>query len=483
MKIKKVFITLALTQLCATLAFSQTKKVSAKDLLSQGIAAEQKGDNIQALTLFIQAYTVDRKLADAEKRMWNSLEIVRFGNFNSSFNKETQSQNPAELMKLRNDWDKLFEATAKFIESNPPKFGLAYNDNPEICDIDYTNGTVSVSVDAPFLYELYEVGFQNQKLVDALSFTFEHIEKHKDWGEKINFFPWAYFIEQLEEKETYYKYGSGSYAAYKKIKSWIQKMQEHPYDCDFVKGYGNVGEPEKYDFTLSLKSDNKILSSKEISRTVLYSYRFVGFQVNAGEKDREAIIFESIPLEDVNSDNLHIVIDFRRSFHHAKYSTTAKLKAPISISITLANKLDDKYKLEENFRKTMEQLKQTNYRAELAGIPVGITYYTYDAMSADGLKELTDDYFTQICCKVSKELDLSKTYMTKIDFRSNLFFYGYSIETLTLPSTLVSLIVWESPPKIKKINFCGTEEQWKLLINDSEKFDSVEVNFNYKGGN
>ena len=89
MKTKQFFFTIALTLFCVVLAFTQ----SANDLLSQGIAAEKKGDNIQALTLYIKAYTVDRKLADAEKRMWNSLETVRFGNFNSYFNKETQSKN------------------------------------------------------------------------------------------------------------------------------------------------------------------------------------------------------------------------------------------------------------------------------------------------------------------------------------------------------------------------------------------------------
>ena len=460
MKKRSVLILLAFM---GSLTFAQSAKVSPKDLLAKGIAAEQKGENVQALTLYIQAYTADRKLADAEKRMWNSLETVRFGNFNPSFNKETQSKNPVELVKLRNDWDKLFEAAAKFIESNPPKFGLAYNDNPEICDIDYTSGLVSISVDAPFLYELYEVGFQNQKLVDALSFTLEHIEKHEDWGEKINFFPWAYFIEQLEVEETYYD-GSGFCVAYKKIKSWIQKMQEHPYDYKFVRRYKNYGRPEEYGFTISLQSDNKKIASKEISRTVLYSYRFVGFPVNTGKEDKENIIFESIPLENVNSDNLHIVIE----------------ESPISV--TLASELDGKYKLEENFIKTREQIK--NGRAELSGVPVGVSYYTYEPWEENGHWGLRDDYFTQICRERPDELDLSKTCMTKIDFRfCNYGYYDNYIATITLPSTLVSAIIGESQSQARIINFCGTEAQWKLLIGDSNKFDSVEVNFNYRDGN
>ena len=42
MKIKKVFITLALTQLCAILAFSQTKKVSAKDCFLKELPPSKK---------------------------------------------------------------------------------------------------------------------------------------------------------------------------------------------------------------------------------------------------------------------------------------------------------------------------------------------------------------------------------------------------------------------------------------------------------
>ena len=43
MKTKQFFFTIALTLFCVVLAFTQ----SANDLLSQGIAAEKKGDNIQ----------------------------------------------------------------------------------------------------------------------------------------------------------------------------------------------------------------------------------------------------------------------------------------------------------------------------------------------------------------------------------------------------------------------------------------------------
>ncbi|MBR4599415.1 MAG: hypothetical protein IKO39_05135, partial [Treponema sp.] len=310
---KKTLLIIALTLFCTVLAFTQ----SANDLLSQGIAAEKKGDNIQALTLYIQAYTADRKLADAESRMWDSLETVRFGNFNSNFNKETQSKNPAELMKLHNDWDKLFEAVVKFIDSNPPKFGLAYNDNPEICDIDYTDGTASVSVAPPFLYEFYEVALPNQKIVDILKFTLEHIEKHENWGWKINNFPSSYFDFHNDAKNSLtqrihaYELAMGK----SKLEENYQKLIEKAL--------------EKYEFTVSLYSDNKNISTKKFSRTVLYSSRFANFSVNVDETDKDSIIFDNIPIDSINSESLHINIE----------------KSPIPICLT--DVLDEKYQLEK----------------------------------------------------------------------------------------------------------------------------------------
>ena len=465
MKIKKVFITLALTQLCAILAFSQTKKVSAKDLLSQGIAAEQKGDNIQALTLFIQAYTADRKLADAEKRMWNSLEIVRFGNFNSSFNKETQSQNPAELIKLRNDWDKLFEATAKFIESNPPKFGLAYNDNPEICDIDYTNGTVSVSVDAPFLYELYEIALPNQKLVDVLKFTLEHIEKHENWGDKINNFPWTY-LKQLYRNEA---------------NSWIENLLSYR------------GHEDKYNFIVSLLSDNKKIASEKISRTIFYSKQLANFSLNIGETDKEDnIVFNNIPIDNINSENLHLTIE------------------KSSIPICLTNVLDEKYKLEKwtyygflilcnkSVLRAMDKIdkievgktetvKIIGYCGDVFTGSVGFNITSDDRLNINYLREIAH----KISCSKAKfvNLDLSDAIGVK-NINFDIFEHGYHrVSSITLPDSLLSIENFSKSnfKNLKEINFCGSEELWNQIIKYSncypKSFDGIQINFNYEGEN
>lgn len=192
MKIKKVFITFALIQLCATLAFSQTKKVSAKDLLSQGIAAEKKGDNIQALTFYLQSRTLDKKLPDVQNHIWNVLSIMAT-DVNSTEGKTDLS--PIQLVKIRDKWDKLRQSATDFLISNQPTFEIRYTgscDDVEFGKVDFQDNTIKVLVGVyPFLRQTnLEVNEENRKLIYELNSIYTNTKHSNEWG--LRDFPFDY---------------------------------------------------------------------------------------------------------------------------------------------------------------------------------------------------------------------------------------------------------------------------------------------------
>ena len=82
------------------------QNATAKQSLANGIQAEQQGNNIAALTCYLQALTADKSLTEAKTRADTVLDEVAKGNFNTEFTSEKQNDNPVTLIKLREDWDK-----------------------------------------------------------------------------------------------------------------------------------------------------------------------------------------------------------------------------------------------------------------------------------------------------------------------------------------------------------------------------------------
>lgn len=388
-------------------------------------------------------------------------------------------------MKLRNDWDKLFEVVAKFIESNPPKFGLAYNDNPEIYNINYTNDTVSVFVDSPFLYEFYEVALSNQKLVDVLNFTLEHIEKHENWGDKINNFPWTY-LGWNYRKDDY-----ETHLYYSKTNSWLQKIGED--------------NEEKYKFIVSLLSDNKKIASVEIIRSVFYTYRLSNFSLNTGEMDKDSIVFDNILIDSINSENLHINIEKSPETVHP-------------VSICLMDTLDEKYQLEkyrfDDFRgerwdseyyffcnksvlQAIDKIKKVETgnteTVKIIGYCGDVFPLSRDIFKTNCLKRICEDIGFSLAKYSFVKLDLSDAIGIK-NINFDFFTLGYSdvyprLTSLTLPDSLLSIEKFykDSFKNLKEINFCGSEELWNQIIKYSnykpDSFDGIQINFNYKGEN
>ena len=165
-------------------ASAMTAETSAQASVAKGIAAEKGGSNIEALTYYIQAKKNDRNLAEATSRMAGMTTVVMSGNFGA---------NAKNLMKLRNDWDKLLLEAAGLIAANPPEFEVRYFTDIEPLELtaaDYENGTMSFRMGAPYLKQVR--GAENFKIVAELMCALWSIEQSENWGEKMNGFPWTY---------------------------------------------------------------------------------------------------------------------------------------------------------------------------------------------------------------------------------------------------------------------------------------------------
>jgi len=169
-----------LTQKASVMTAENTAQAS----VAKGIVAENSGSNIEALTYYIQAKKNDKKLSEATSRMANMSTVVSTGNF---------GKNAKNMIKLRNDWDKLLRETTALIASNPPVFELVYFSDITSGDIDYDKGTMSLYTRAPYiqLSNLEEFS-ENKKLVKEMKATLKKISDSANWGKKINDFPWSY---------------------------------------------------------------------------------------------------------------------------------------------------------------------------------------------------------------------------------------------------------------------------------------------------
>lgn len=118
-----------LTQKASVMSAETTAQAS----VAKGIVAEQRGANLEALTYYIQARKNDKKLSEAASRASAMSTVVASGNFGA------QAKN---LIKMRNDWDKLLTEAAELIKANPPTYELLYHSDVTPGKIDYDRGTM-----------------------------------------------------------------------------------------------------------------------------------------------------------------------------------------------------------------------------------------------------------------------------------------------------------------------------------------------------
>lgn len=261
-----------------------TATVSAQANVAKGIVAEKNGANIEALTYYVQAKKNDRNLSEVSSRMQNMTSIVASGNFGA---------NAKNMMKLRNDWDKLLRQAAELIASNPPTFELRYFSDiqaEEMTAKDYERGTMSFTVSSPYLWQSDDG--ENERLATELLNTLHKIPESKNWGDKINGFPWSYGEDIGGD-------------------NWLIAANRK----------GNPLEKRTFSVQL-LDAKKKVIASKDISFDIRYAKKFLygyssenGIKSDNRNKDRyhevesASFTFSDVSVNDADTDSLYLSIE------------------------------------------------------------------------------------------------------------------------------------------------------------------------------
>jgi len=396
-------------------------EVAAQASVAKGIVAEQSGSNIEALTYYIQAKKNDKKLGEATSRMASMTSVVTTGNFGA---------NAKNLMKLRNDWDKLLRETAELIASNPPQFVLKYFSDieaQELTEEDYENGTMSFAVSSPYIKQV--VDNENGRIATELLTTLKAIPQSKNWGDKINFFPWSYADD----------IGNNN---------WLQKSVHNTTDT--------------FSFKVSLlDAKKKEIAKKTVKYTVEYTERFTGFSIKSdnliGYDDSELFIFKAVPVNDADTDKLYITIT-NNSEKNISIVPVEKDVLPI--------------------RKAIECIKSGNHNGTIK--IAGIKYYLSD-LNLMNKKEINTLDFSDLQVKDlrwnnTRHVTLSTLILPdtcyEIDYEQ---FSDSNITSLIIPAS-VKKIHYEAfyQARIGTIFYCGSENQWnQIQIQDSFGYDKI----------
>lgn len=246
-------------------ASAMTAQTSAQVSVAKGIVAEQGGSNIEALTYYIQARKNDKNFKEATIRMNGMTTVVTSGSFGA---------NAKNLIKLRNDWDKLLRETAELIASNPPEFELYYFTDIEARELtaaDYENGTMSFTVTMPRMMEISAAG--NDKIAGELMTAMRKIEQSRNWGDKINGFPWSYADDIPGD-------------------NWLKSVKRGS---------------ETYSFTASLfDGKKKVIAKTNISFTVRFKKKYSDFDISSSAS---LLQFTNVAVNDADTDKLYIAVE------------------------------------------------------------------------------------------------------------------------------------------------------------------------------
>lgn len=261
-------------------------KILAQTNVAKGILAEQNGSNIEALTYYIKSKKSDKKFTEASLRMKNIIGKISSGNFGA------EAKN---LIKLRKDWDKLLLAAAEFIAANPPEFALKYFSDVELEELtedNYENESVTMSISCPYLWQIDD-GEENRKIVAELLAGLHSIPESKNWGDKINCFPWTYGEELGTD-------------------NWLYKAANN--------------KTEDYSFIIALLDSNKLsIAEKQITLSIQFEKRFCNFYTFGNSKRQytlrrnfgkspvfytpSTILFGSINAENADTEKIFVCVN------------------------------------------------------------------------------------------------------------------------------------------------------------------------------
>lgn len=454
----------------------QSAEILAQTSVAKGIVAERNGANIEALTYYIQARKNNKNLDEATKRMENMSAAVSGGNFGA------QAKN---LIKLRNDWDKLLTEAAQMLAENAPEFRLMYFTNvraAELTEADYENNTMSLIVGAPYLKQT-DNGGENEQLILKLQTAMSHIPESKNWGEKINNFPYSY--------GAYFSSDNWFY----KASSYREKTPDNRYGnskLHFERGgwidYGKESDKEtdRFDFTLSIfNSDKKKIAERNFYFEV--SYRLSGScRVMSSENKKPKgqlkynlsdIVLSDIPVLDADSEKFYITVT----------QTGGR-----SVSII---------PVPEDVKSYGELVDIVQSGSSIHNRILRIGGYIYESNPRGYGSVGTDISRLYPLINVAKVIDFSETNLAEIPRETFGFwarhYAGFVLPEsrdteLILPNTL-QVIGWNAFGSVEypvsgpidycfytRIKFTGTENQWNRISGTKYLHTLQDITFNYE---
>lgn len=164
-----------------------------KKLLSQGITAEQKGENLTALDLYIQARTADKKNIEIKKHIDSVIEVIAKSSESiKTFNKKS-SADLKKSIKFRGEWDKIRISLEKLFEQYTweeilKEYLVVYYPEiqaEELTSSNYSTGTINLSVKAPFVYHITNAEYQEyvyeREFAKKIEAILETIDSDNEW--------------------------------------------------------------------------------------------------------------------------------------------------------------------------------------------------------------------------------------------------------------------------------------------------------------
>ena len=254
-----------------------SSEMSAQISRAKGIAAEASGSNIEALTYYIQAQKRDSKNVDVSARIAAMSTVISNGNFGS------EAKN---LIKMREEWDKLLSEAASLIAQNHIQLTLVYKNDiipreDTMTEEDYINHTMSFSIPTPHLEQF--VNPDNEKMANELLTALHKIPQSKNWGAKINGFPWTY---------------ANDFAGNNYLKKALEKQTE----------------TLTFAFSLVNPEKNKVIGKRSISFTVAYAPDFSDVRITNRHVDSKGnewtyLGFTNVSVEDADTPLLTIRVE------------------------------------------------------------------------------------------------------------------------------------------------------------------------------
>ena len=253
-----------------------TREMESQADKAKGIVAAKDGSNFEAMRYYIQSQKKDGMNVDVSERMVNIATVI---SNSSSFNATGK-----ELIKMRREWDELLHDFASLLAENQIQLTLVYYTNVQERDdlmssSDYDNETMPYSVSAPTLEQIVE--YNNGKVVEELRKALAKIPQSKNWGDKINGFPWSYSDD----------FGEGN---------WLKKAVN--------------SETENFSFTVQLinAETDAVIAQKNVAYRVQYSKNFGDAVITAKDVPADSkkadwkLVFDGVPLESTETNALSV---------------------------------------------------------------------------------------------------------------------------------------------------------------------------------